>query len=118
NSRTEQCSSLIERINSASSLVSRGGTASKQPSMTDLANTIEHAASGLRTMQLRDPNLRRDRDEYTQTLARIATSARAMQSATDKHDQPAMREALAAIQAAGREESLAVERVNRECHTD
>jgi hypothetical protein len=116
-SRAEQCSALIEKINTTSRIVSHSGSAAaKRTSMSNLAATIDRATSELRTMPLREASLRRERDEYAQTLSRISVSLTVMQDALDNNRAPsATREVLDRIQAEAREESAAVERINREC---
>lgn len=113
--RRQQCDALIGKVNAASDTVAHAGGVAKPDSLLLLATSVDKAISSLSALPLRDDGLRRRRDAYVKTLASIATTARHMNEATASHDEAAMRDDLVRLQAAARDESAAIQRLNREC---
>lgn len=116
-SRAEQCVALIDKVNAVNHTVAHNGSAANADAMAALAIAIERGSSQLTALRFTDSELRRRRDDYVQTLEHIAASAKAMQQAAKEKNQAAMLEIVDRIQAAGRDEAVAVEQINRECRS-
>jgi hypothetical protein len=110
-----QCNALVERVSAISDGITKGGGMGQEDGLSDLARSIDRARPGLRELQLADPALRKDREDYEAVLGRISAAANEMSGAAKRKDSAALQRDLEVIQAAARDESASVARINRDC---